>query len=438
MMYDKLRKLKTAEKDIAFKSSLVRIVFDQKNHSPTKGMKTMSGKIVQFDDAVIKAELSELVRQSVEETLNALLEEEATRLLNAESYERSDEREGYRAGHYTRGLTTKAGEVTLSMPKLKHISFQTVIIERYKRRESSVEEALVEMYLAGVSTRRVTDITEILWGTDVSASTVSRMNRDVYSKIDGWRNRRLEGKYPYVYVDGTIVKRNWGGEIENVSVLIAIGVNAEGFREIIGCELGFKEDAASWKEFFVSLKERGLKGTRLIIADKALGILSAVEEVLPEARYQRCVVHFYRNVFSKTPTRHRKQVAKMLKAIHAQESKEAALKKAESVIEQLECIKLKEAAKVVKDGIAETLTYMDKPFPFEHWVRIRTNNALERLNCEIKRRTKVVGAFPDGDSALMLVAARCRYVAKSQWGQRRYLDISRMEEIEKEEMALAS
>ena len=398
----------------------------------------MSGKIVSFDEEVIKLQLSELVRESVEETLNAFLEEEATRLLSAENYERTDDREGYRAGHYQRGFATKAGTVTLDIPKLKGITFQTAIIERYKRRESSVEEALVEMYLAGVSTRRVSDITEILWDTEVSASTVSKLNKEVYAKIDDWRNRRLSGEYPYVYVDGTIVKRNWAGEVENVSVLVAIGVNKEGFREIIGCTLGFKEDAASWKEFFVSLKERGLKGTRLIIADKHLGILSAAEEVFPEAKYQRCVVHFYRNVFSKVPTRLRKQVAKMLKAIHAQESKKAAQEKAKSVIEQLEFMKLKEAAKVVREGISETLTYMDKPFPFEHWVRIRTNNALERLNREIKRRTKVVGAFPDGDSALMLVAARCKYVAESQWGQRRYLDISRMEELEKEELMLAS
>jgi transposase-like protein len=397
----------------------------------------MSGKIVQFDDAAIKLELSELVRQSVQETLNALLEEEATRLLGAENYERTDKREGYRAGHYSRNITTKAGEVTLDMPKLKHITFQTAIIERYRRRESSVEEALVEMYLAGVSTRRVSDITEILWDTEVSASTVSKFNKEVYSKIDTWRERKLEGEFPYVYVDGTIVKRNWGGEIENVSVLIAIGVDKEGFRSIIGCTLGFKEDKASWKEFFVSLKERGLKGVRLIIADRAFGIPSAAEEVFPEAKYQRCVVHFYRNVFSKTPTRLKKQIAKMLKAIHAQESKEAAMKKAETVIEQLQFMKLKEAAKVVREGISETLTYMDKPFPFEHWVRIRTNNALERLNREIKRRTKVVGSFPDGDSALMLVAARCKYVAESQWGRRRYLDILRMEELEKEELQLA-
>ncbi len=397
----------------------------------------MSDKIVSFDEAAIKHQLAEMVRQSVEETLNALLDAEATRLIGAGQYERSDAREGYRAGHYDRNITTKAGDVRLKMPKLKGMTFQTAIIERYRRRESSVEEALVEMYLAGVSTRRVNDITEALWDTKVSASTVSRLNKQVYTKIEAWRSRKLEGEYPYVYVDGTVIKRNWGGEVENVSVLIAIGVNAEGYREIIGCSLGMREDSSSWAEFFCSLKERGLSGVRLIIGDKSLGMLGAAEEVFPDARYQRCVVHFYRNVFAKTPTRLRKQVAKMLKAIHAQESKEAARLKARSVIEQLRFMKLKEAAAIIESGIEETLTYMDKPFPFEHWVRIRTNNVLERLNREIKRRTRVVGTFPDGESALMLVAARCKHVAESQWGQRRYLDISRMEELETDQLSLA-
>ena len=398
----------------------------------------MSDKIVSFDEAAIKLHLGELVRSSVEDTLNALLEEEATRLLNAESYERCDDREGFRAGHYDRNLTTKAGNVKLKMPKLKGMTFQTAIIERYRRRESSVEEALVEMYLAGVSTRKVEDITEILWDTKISAAAVSKLNKKVYPKIEQWRQRKLTGQYPYVYVDGTVIKRNWGGSVENVSVLIAIAVTDAGYREIIGCSLGMKEDAASWTEFFVSLKDRGLSGVRLIIGDKSLGMLGAADEVFPEAKYQRCVVHFYRNVFSKTPTRLRRQVAKMLKAIHAQESREAALAKAQSVIEQLQFMKLKEAAQVIEAGVNETLTYMDKPFPFEHWVRIRINNALERLNREIKRRTKVIGSFPDGDSALMLVAARCKYVAESQWGSRRYLDISRMEELDTQDLMAVS
>lgn len=400
----------------------------------------MSSKIVSFDDAAIKSELSELVRQTVQETLNTLLKEEADRLVDADHYERSKTRKGYRSGSYSRSLTTKAGKVRLDMPKLKGLTFETAIIERYRRRESSVEEAIIEMYLAGVSTRRIEDITDALWDTKISASTVSTLNKQVYPKVEAWRNRPLVEEYPYIFVDGIFLKRNWGGEYENVSVLVAIGVNARGYREIIGCATGMKEDKASWHEFFCWLKDRGLKGVRLITGDKSQGMLGAAEEVFPEARYQRCVVHFYRNAFSKTPAKHKKHVARMLKAIHAQENKDAARTKAEAVIEQLRFMKLNEAAKVVTDGIEETLTYMDTPFPLEHWVRIRTNNALERLNREIRRRTRVIGTFPDGESALMLVTARCKYVAESSWGQRRYLDITRLEamELEEKELELAS
>lgn len=189
-----------------------------------------------------------------------------------------------------------------------------------------------------------------------------------------------------------------------------------------------KEDKSSWTEFFKCLKERGLDGVKLIVRDKCLGMLESVGEVFPEAKYQRCTVHFYRNIFSTTPRSKMKLVAKMLKAIHAQESKAAAREKAKSVVEDLKAMKLKEAAKKLEDGIEETLTYMD--FPYEHWTRIRTNNAIERLNREIRRRTRVVGTFPDGNSALMLVCARLRHVAGTQWGNKKYMNMKHLENLD--------
>ena len=201
----------------------------------------MSEKIVQLNEEIIKSELKELVRSSVEETLNGLLEAEAEQLTNAAKYERSTERQGYRSGHYSRGLTTTSGDVTLNVPKLKGVSFETAIIERYRRRESSVEEALIEMYLAGVSVRRVEDITEALWGSKVSPSTISELNKKAYVHIEDWRNRPLQGgKYPYVYVDGIYLRRNWGGEYENAAILVAIAVNEDGYREVIGAAEGMK------------------------------------------------------------------------------------------------------------------------------------------------------------------------------------------------------
>ena len=289
------------------------------------------------------------------------------------------------------------------------------------------------MYLAGVSVRRVEDITEALWGSKVSPATISELNKKAYVHIEDWRNRPLQGgKYPYVYVDGIYLRRNWGGEYENVAILVAIAVNEDGYREVIGAAEGMKEDKQSWVSFFGWLKSRGLSGVRLIVGDKCLGMLEAVGEVFTDAKYQRCTVHFYRNVFSVTPRSKVKLVAKMLKAIHAQESKNAARDKAKAVIQELRTMKLPEAAKKVADGIEETLTYAD--FPSEHWTRIRTNNVIERLNREIRRRTRVVGAFPDGNSALMLVCARLRHVAGTQRGNKKYMNMKHLDVVACDEL----
>ena len=392
----------------------------------------MSEKIIQLNEAVIKQELGELVRDSVEKTLNELLDQEADRLTNARRYERKEERVDTRAGSYSRKLLTKAGEVTLKVPKLRTLTFETAIIQRYQKREISVEEALVEMYLAGVSVRRVEDVTEALWGSRVSAGTVSELNKKVYGRIEEWRQRRLQGKYPYVYLDGIYLKRNWGGEYENVAILVAMAVNQDGFREVIGSAEGMKEDRDSWLNFLKSLKERGLDGTQLFIGDRCLGLLEAVHEVFPAARFQRCTVHFYRNVFSVTPRSKVKLVAAMLKAIHAQEDKASAMEKAKAVVEKLREMKLRDAAGKVEKGIQETLSYMD--FPREHWTKIHSNNVIERLNREIRRRTRVVGTFPDGHSALMLVCARLRHMEGSKWGTVPYMSMKHFDTYEDDAM----
>ena len=242
-----------------------------------------------------------------------MLDEQADQLVGAGPSERTDERAAYRAGRYERGFTTTSGQVTLKMPKLKGMRFATAVIERHKRRETSAEEAIVEMYLAGVSTQRIKDASGILWGAGVSA-----------------------------------------------------------------------------------------------------GMVGSITEVFPGAKYQRCTVHFYRNTLAKAPKSKQSQVAAMLKAIHAMESRETSTTKAKSTAADLESMKLKEAVKVVREGFAETLTYCE--MPREHWRRIRTNNAIERLNREIRRSTRVVDTFPDEKSALMLVAARARNTSRAANG----------------------
>ena len=393
------------------------------------------GKVIQIDENQIRKHLGELVRGSVEETLNQLLDAEADQFCNAARYERTESRQDTRAGHYQRKLHTKAGEVTLNVPKLRQQTFETAIIERYRRRESSVEEAMIEMYLAGVSVRRVEDITQALWGTRVSPGTVSNLNKKIYERIEQWCNRSIEGSFPYVYLDGIVLKRTWAEQVRNISVLVAIGVDAEGYRQVLGVREGGKEDKAGWSGFLRHLKMRGLKGVELVISDACIGLSESIGDFYPEVKWQRCIVHFYRNVFSVVPRGRVKKVAMMLKAIHASEDRDAANEKAQSVIKKLKKQKLPQAAKKLEDSIHETLAYYD--FPDAHWRRIRTNNPLERILREVRRRTRVVGAFPDGNSALMLVAARLRHIAGTRWGTRRYLNMNLLTEFKTEEEVAA-
>ena len=388
----------------------------------------MSQQILQVDPAMLETTLDRMVRKSVEETLNAMLDAEADEITGAARYERSGERKAYRAGHYERDLTVKAGKMSLKVPKLKGAVFESAVIERYRRREESVEEALIDMYLAGVSTRQVDDVSQLLWGDRMPSQTLSDKLKKVYADIDEWRGRPLEQDYPYLFMDGVWHKRCWGGSVENVSILVAVGVGMDGRREVLSVAEGMKEDSESWREFIKGMLARGLKGVRLVTGDRCAGLVAAVNELLPGARYQRCMVHFERNILAKVNPKNRDWAADALKAIFSMESRDKALEKAESVAKDMEARKLREAAKCLREGIGETTTYLLDDYPREHRRRIRTNNMIERLNREIRRRTRVVGSFPDGRSALMLICARVRYVTSSEWSTRRYLDMSRLGE----------
>ena len=258
-----------------------------------KEARAMSKEIIQFDQAMFETKLDAMVRDKVEQIVNAMLDEEADLIANAARYERSDGRKAYRAGHYARRFTVKAGRLGLKVPKLKGAVFESAVIERYRRREQSVEEALIDMYLAGVSTRQVDDISRLLWGERMPPQTLSDKLRKVYDQIDEWRNRPLGGEYPYVFMDGVWHKRSWGGRVENVS------------------------DKASGEQVIRSMIERGLKGVRLVVGDRCAGLVATVGEMLPQARYQRCMVHFMRNVLSKVPPTHREWASAALMLICA-------------------------------------------------------------------------------------------------------------------------
>jgi len=310
------------------------------NNSNSKTEQTMSNAVT-LDPGAVETHVNEIVRTSVEETLNGLLDAEADELCGAQRYERSPERTDGRAGHYQRKFETKAGEVTLRVPKLRRGTFETQIIERYKRRETSVEEALVEMYLAGVSVRRVEDITEALWGTRVKSSTVSELNQKIYGRIDEWRNQPIKGKFSYVFFDGIWLKRAWAGEMQNIAVLIAIGVNEDGFREVLGVCEGLKEDKDSWVNFLRHLKGRGLSGVDLITSDKCLGLVEAIPDFFPDSKWQRCLVHWYRNL-GRTVTKSKlDKVMALAKELHAQEDMRSALEKSVQVklkLKEIKCL----------------------------------------------------------------------------------------------------
>ena len=283
-----------------------------------KEARAMSKEIIQFDQAMFETKLDAMVRDKVEQIVNAMLDEEADLIANAARYERSDGRKAYRAGHYARRFTVKAGRLGLKVPKLKGAVFESAVIERYRRREQSVEEALIDMYLAGVSTRQVDDISRLLWGERMPPQTLSDKLRKVYDQIDEWRNRPLGGEYPYVFMDGVWHKRSWGGSVENVSVLVAIGVDDTGHREVIGVAEGMKEDkrqlgAVHTVHDRARPEGRQARGRRQVRRARR----HRRRELLPQARYQRCMVHFMRNVLSKVPPTHREWASAALMLICA-------------------------------------------------------------------------------------------------------------------------
>ena len=248
------------------------------NSVSSENSSKLESKIIHIDENMIKDHLGKIVKGTIEETLNALLDEEADRLCGAKLYERSENRVDYRCGKRDRTLQTSSGTVNLKVPKLRTLPF---------------DSAIIEMYLAGVSVRRVEDITEALWGEKVSAGTVSNLNQKAYSKIEECRKQPITGRYIYVALDGMWFKRCWGSEIKNVSVLIAVGIDEHGYRTILGVAEGCKEDKESWLSFLKYLKERGLQCPELVTSDKCLGLIEALAEIYPEADWQRCTVHWY-------------------------------------------------------------------------------------------------------------------------------------------------
>lgn len=377
----------------------------------------------------VKIDLEARVREGVKAVLEEVLQEEMSEHLKAGYRELTPTRRGERNGHYTRNLVTPAGKIErLEVPRDREGEFVTEVFERYKRMTGDVEEAVLEMYLCGISVRKIAGVTEALSRVKVGKDTVSRIARRLEEEQREWRERSLEEKeYPYLYLDATYLKVRWGARVTSMALLACVGVDEEGFREVLAVEVAGTEKGAAYASLLRSLMDRGLSGVRLVVSDDHEGIKAAVFGELPGAEWQRCAVHFQRNVLSHVPSSSMSEVAEDLSAI----LKVRRHKTAEVLAEEFVLFYKKsypKAVSVFEAGIADTLTYLG--YPGSHHARIRSTNMLERLFKEIKRRTKVVGVFPNETSASTL-ATEIALRSSEEWALRRYLTMDALKAVRK-------
>lgn len=376
---------------------------------------------------VVRLDVQARVRAAVKAALEEVMQEEMSEHLQAEYRERTAARRGQRNGSYTRRLLTPAGPIEqLQVPRDREGEFLTEIFERYQRMTGSLEEAILEMYLQGVSTRKVAAITEGLTRVKVGKDAVSRIAGRLSDELEAWRQTPLTVAYPYVYVDALYLKVNWGGRVGDLAILSAIGVNEQGFREVLGVEPAAGERKEAYQSLLRGLLDRGLQGVKLVVSDDHEAIKAAVGSELPGAAWQRCTVHFERNILSHVPRAEAKAVADDLRELFGVTREETAWHLAEAFVERWKP-RFPSAVKVFERGLSEALTYLK--FPSSHHRLIRTTNALERLHREVKRRTKVVGVFPNETSATNL-ATTVMLRASEDWALRRYLDMAPLEAME--------
>jgi putative transposase len=372
----------------------------------------------------VKLDVEARVRQGVKAVLEEVLQEGMTQHLEAGYRELTPTRRGERNGHYQRNLVTPAGKIEhLEVPRDREGEFVTELFERYKRMTGDVEEAVLEMYLSGISVRKIAGVTEALSRVKVGKDAVSRIARRLEEQQRAWRERPLEKAYPYLYLDATYLKVRWGASVTTMALLACVGVDEEGFREVLAVEVAGTEKGVAYASLLRGLLDRGLEGVRLVISDDHEGIKSAVAGELPGVEWQRCVVHFERNVLSSVPAGAMGEVAEDLKAIFKVRRQRTAQALAEEFVE-LYGKRFPKAVSIFEAGIEDALSYLN--YPGSHHARLRTTNMLERLFREIKRRTRVVGVFPNETSASTL-ATEIALRSSEEWALRRYLTMDALE-----------
>lgn len=377
----------------------------------------------------------DLMKSLMKEALQEVLEGEMTEFLGAAPSERVEGRSGYRAGYYTRGLVTRIGKLELRVPRDRGGEFSTALFERYARSEKALVAALAEMYVQGVSTRKVKAITEELCGHSFSASTISGINKGLDAALARFAGRRLDEPYPYLILDARYEKVRENGVICSMAVQIAIGINWEGQRQVLAVETANRESQSSWKGFLLGLKERGLSGVEFVVSDDHAGLKKAIGEVLGEAAWQRCYVHFLRNALDYLPRKADDDCLQELRWIYDRRDLQEANRDLAAWIVKWQG-KYPKLVDWAESNIGETLSFYR--LPRAHHKHLKSTNMLERLNEEIKRRTRVVRIFPNAESCLRLIRALCVETHETWLEDSRYLNMSLLAEQKKELLRLAA
>jgi transposase-like protein len=379
---------------------------------------TIEGEIIQ---GLILGDRDEAIRQLIESIFNDVLNAEMDEHLQAAKYERTEKRSGSRNGYYERELTMRVGALSLRVPRDREGAFKTAIFERYQRNEKALVLAMMEMVINGVSTRKVKRITDELCGRGFSKSTVSRLCEQLDERVEGWAERPLLNKsYPFVLVDALQVKVRRQGAIRSTGALVAIGINEDGYREILGLKIANSETHESWTEFFRSLKQRGLTGVDLVVSDAHQGLVDAVHKCFQGASWQRCQTHFRRNILDKTSKSLHGRMSKGLDAIFGADDINASRQAFNELCADLDG-KADKALETLELGLEDATAVLRLPQKYR--VRLRTTNMVERLNSEIRRREKVIRIFPNARSAWRLVGAYLMEQHEEWATGRRYFDM---------------
>ena len=344
----------------------------------------------------------EAFRKLLQRTLNDILKVESQEQLQAAPYERSDSRLDSRNGLRDRELKTRIGRITLAVPRHRNVPFKTLIFDNYSRSEAALVTAMAEMVVNGVSTRKVSRVIESLCGTSVSKSSVSESCKNLDKEVESFRNRPLEGRYPFLTVDATYFKVRENNRVISKALMIAYGTNKQGHREILGFAAYRNESKDTWQDFLKSLKKRGLKGVIMITSDGHEGIIHAISEVFPTVPWQRCQFHFSRNVVDKTPKKYQTGIRAELQEMFACNTLKEARNKKDQIIQEYQDV-AETAMSCLDEGFESAMTAMILPLGMQRF--FRTSNAVERLNKELKRRSQVIGIFPNEESLIRLMGS---------------------------------